>query len=86
MFSLRRCWIRFEGDDQDLPDGTALGCGVTAIDLKDAIELINRLLFDGMAASISEIVEDVDVSTFDEGHLLPNLGDVKRRGIWLPAR
>ena len=86
VFSLRRYWIRFEGDDQGLPDGTALSCGVTAIDLHDAIELINRLLFDGMAAPISEIVEDVDVSTVDKGHVLLNLGDVTRRGIWFPAR
>jgi hypothetical protein len=30
-------------------------------------------------------VEDVDVRDLDAGHVLENMGDVTRRGVWFPS-
>ena len=83
---LRRFWFAFEKPKQGpLPPGTGWGVGVTAIDRDDAIALMRERVFrSGVLPTIRLAIEDVDVSTLDEGHVLPNMGDVLRRGIWFP--
>jgi hypothetical protein len=33
---------------------------------------------------ILEVSQDIDVSTLDSGHVLPNIGSVVNRGVWFP--
>jgi hypothetical protein len=58
---------------------------VTAVDAEDARNLISAIALDGSALpDIADVVEDVDVRTLDEGHVLPNMGDPTVRGVWYP--
>jgi hypothetical protein len=70
---LRRYWFRRPG---------GFGFGVTAYSVEDAECL---LLKAGLARDWVEVVEDIDVSSLDEGHVLPNVGGVTFRGVWYPA-
>lgn len=83
---LCRYWFTFEPEPgRTLPFGLGLGCGVTAHDRSDAEVLISERVFRGSELPpVGMVVENVDVSTLDEGHVLPNIGDVTRRGIWFP--
>jgi len=80
---LRRYWFTFD------PHAgfwrVKLGCGVTATSYDDALALVKERLSIENADAVAGCVEDVDVSTLDERHILPNIGDVTRRGIWFPA-
>lgn len=67
------------------PAGTLLGCGVTAYSREDAIALMKDKVFAEIPfPPIRSEQEDVDVSTLDPGHVLPNMGNVLKRGIWFP--
>jgi hypothetical protein len=81
---LRRYLIEFERADEVLPPGTGLGVGVTAIDREDALRLLRDRVFGGALPAVARLVEDVDVSMLDEGHVLPNMEPPTRRGIWFP--
>ena len=84
--ALRRFWFEFSGDaTKRLPAGVAYGCGVSARDYDDALQLIQSKVFEGnpLPETIREIA-DVDVSELDQNHVRPNMGDVLRRGIWFP--
>jgi hypothetical protein len=81
VVELRRYWIEF--DRADAPIGMTLGCGVTAFDLADAMQLVA----DAVGAPCPEaerVTVDVDVSTLDELHVLPNMYPPSERGIWFP--
>jgi hypothetical protein len=81
---LRRFWFRFEGDP--IKDGFGLGCGVTAWSEQDALELLRTTgpFHSRQMPKIAELTVDVDVSTFDRGHVLPNMEPPNRRGVWYP--
>jgi hypothetical protein len=79
---LTRFWFEFEGRADALP-GARLGCGVTAVSREDAEQRI-RGGFERGLPPVSRVIEDVDVATLDEGHVLPTMGDVSVRGIWFP--
>lgn len=70
---LRRFWFR-------RPVG--FGYGVTAYSDEDAERLLEQA---GLTRDWVEVVEDVDVSKLDSGHVLPNVGLVSVRGVWFPA-
>ena len=83
---LHRYWIKFEVGFVDPCVELLQGCGVTAYDQDDTLKLIREhILKDTPMPPISEIIEDIDVSTLDENHVLPNMGVPIRRGIWFPA-
>lgn len=87
MVSLTRFWFEFDGRESDLPVGTRLGCGVTAYTCDDAIALIrDRVFGGGDLPAIDRVVENVDVSTLDEGHVLPFIDPPVWRGIWFSRR
>lgn len=72
--SLRRYWFAFP----DLP-----GFGVTAYSIEDA-----HFLLEGEGYLIDrdvEVIVDVDVSTLDPNHILPNSGPSCFRGVWFPC-
>jgi hypothetical protein len=81
---LHRYWFEFEPGA--LPIGAwRLGCGVTAYSEPDARNLLAQALFRGMEfPPVRKVVEDVDVSTLDPGHILPNMREPTSRGVWFP--
>lgn len=83
---LKRYWIEFEGNASELPAGFAYGCGVTAFSYDDAIKiLVDRVFKDGALPKVKSWIENVDVSTLDAGHVLPNMMPPNYRGIWFPV-
>ncbi len=83
---LRRYWFEFE-----LPKTQArlavygLGCGVTARDYDDAVNLMKELVFSThVMPPIRTVIEDVDVSTLDAKHVRVNMGVPIYRGVWFP--
>lgn len=87
MRELTRYWFRFEPGESysDLPSGVRLGCGVTAYDDQDAWLLLKQRVFKGSdLPKVIEMVRDVDVSTLDSSHVVPNMEVPIYRGIWFP--
>ena len=81
---LRRFWFEFEIDNEK-SFGWLRECGVTACDRIDALRIMKQQLFRNKEMPpVSKCVEDVDVSTLDPNHVLPNMGMVTKRGIWFP--
>jgi hypothetical protein len=82
---LRRYWFEFGAPREALPPAGWVGCGVTAVDRADAERLLTEGPFrGGMLPPIERVIEDVDASKLDTGHVLPNMGDVTQRGVWFP--
>jgi hypothetical protein len=62
-----------------------LGFGVTALSVADAEALLNDARFvRGRDFEVLEIIEDVDVRTLDQNHVMPNMGPPNLRGVWFP--
>ena len=82
----RRFWFEFEIDSiSNVPGGIGYGCGVTAIDLDDAIKILNRKVFTKTKMpKIKRIIEDVDIRTLNQGHVIPNMKPPIYRGVWFP--
>jgi hypothetical protein len=76
---LTRYWFSFD------TDALPRHAGVTAYSLEDAYFLLRQELFGaGSIPQVLNIVENVDVSSLDEGHILPNIGPANFRGVWYP--
>lgn len=88
--NLIKFWFEFEISDAELRNhrhygGLTLGCGVTAYNYDDALIVLQQGLFrDEPIPTIKRVVENVDVSTLDANHVLPNIGVPIWRGIWYP--
>jgi len=75
--SLRRYW--FESSKN-------IGVGITAYSLSDAKIILDSAIrrntwFD---VNVIDIIEDVDVRTLDQGHVIPNMNPPNFRGVWFP--
>lgn len=58
---------------------------MTARDHDDAIDILGRTVFKGRTMpAIASVIEDVDISTLDPGHVIPNMDVPVFRGVWLP--
>ena len=80
---MKRYWFEFE--DDHIPVGLKLGCGLTAFDYEDAVQILNRKVFKGRVIPIpNKVIEDIDVSTLDALHVLLNMAAPNVRGIWYP--
>ena len=80
---LRRFWFRFES----LPKFTSLqlGCGVTARDYEDALSILGETVFSRQTIPpIQNVIEDVDIGSLDQGHVVPNMEPPIFRGVWFP--
>jgi len=84
---LKRYWLIVSADDKLGPRNF----GVTALTIDQAKSLLKTTLTNIAWQHISkevidkaEVIEDIDVSTLDEDHVLPNIGVVSRPGIWFP--
>jgi hypothetical protein len=81
--TLKRFWFVFELLGR--PNALNIGCGVSAYDYDDATNILRERVFVGQQLpSIRSFVEDVDVSTLDPRHVVPNVGSVTTRGVWFP--
>lgn len=73
---LRRYWFKTKGH---------FDFGVTAYSLEDAKQLVNEAArYFGENYELLEIIENVDVRTLDQGHIIPNMGAPNFRGVWYP--
>lgn len=82
---LHRYWFVLSSDaGVELPPGTGLGCGVTAATYDAAVDTLRERVFSGRLPPIQSVVEDVDISSLDPGHVRPNMGSPLRAGIWVP--
>ena len=57
---------------------------MTAWTREDAIAILRRLVFDGGNVARHTVIEDVDVTTLDANHVLPNMMPPSVRGVWYP--
>ena len=74
---LRRFWF---------PLSEGLGIGVTAASPQEARELAEGVRARYYASSkITGEIADVNVSSLDANHVVPNLGAVVAYGVWFPA-
>jgi hypothetical protein len=61
------------------------GYGVTAYSLDDAKCLVDEVAGSlGVNYEVLDIIEDVDVRTLDQNHVVPNMGAPNFRGVWFP--
>lgn len=87
---LHRYWIKFEVTDEATckrvhAHGVLMGCGVTWFTVEDALHLVRERMFRGAALPpVAELIEDVDLSTLDRNHVLPNALPPVWRGVWFP--
>ncbi|MDQ6787333.1 MAG: hypothetical protein M3033_11050 [Acidobacteriota bacterium] len=59
--------------------------GVTAYSLDDAKRLLNEAVQElDWSYDLLEVIEDIDVRTLDQGHIIPNMGACNFRGVWYP--
>jgi hypothetical protein len=79
---LQRFWFQFVDPE---PRVLRLGCGVTAYDYEDAIAILEQTVFAGRnVPKITSVVPNVDVTTLDRGHVIPNMDPPVWRGVWFP--
>lgn len=79
----RRFWFTFASLEH--PTALALGCGVSATSYEEAISFMRSQIFKAEPLpEIASVIEDVDVSTLDRGHVIPNMESPLVPGIWFP--
>ncbi len=83
---LIRFWFEFDVPTAfDYPPGIGYGCGVTAYDHKDALGIMDSKIFSKIKGpSIKHKIENIDISTLDQVHVIPNMKSPSTRGIWFP--
>ena len=78
---LTRFWFEFEKTGPI----TEFGYGVTARDKEDAVGLLQETVFAGkQLPKVAKAVINVDVSTLDQKHVVPNMEAPVFRGVWFP--
>jgi hypothetical protein len=75
---MRAYWITFH----DPPLDWSLGVGVTAIDEDDARSLIEALKEENLI--IRELQRVNSVEDLDQDHVVRNMGNILKRGVWFP--
>jgi hypothetical protein len=85
---LHRYWFEFDLSRSEAPTVRyGLGCGVTAYDYEDALNLLKEVAFEESdLPPIRNVVEDIDIATLDAKHVRPNMGIPVFRGVWYPTR
>ncbi|GGA92053.1 hypothetical protein [Puia dinghuensis] len=86
QYYMHRFWFEFDIKLAfGYPPGIGIGCGVTATSYEDALGIIDEKIFSYVKRPpIKEMVEDVDINTLDQGHIIPNMKSPMYRGIWFP--
>ena len=73
---LRRFWFPGQG---------CWGVGVTAFTKEEASALAEQTAARLGWRLAGGVVEDVDVRTLDQQHVIPNMGACSDAGVWFPA-
>jgi len=73
-------WITFK---PPRPPFGMIGAGVTAYSEADAAAMCSAAF--GDSARVSSIRRVASVDELDQNHVVPNMGNWLRRGIWFPA-
>lgn len=71
-----RYWFEFNFNDYmgAIPPELHLGCGVTAFSSEHALSLLKSKVFkDKVVPEITKCINNVDINTLDQGHVLPNM-------------
>ena len=80
---LHRYWFKFSSIEPY--NSLRMGCGVTARDYDDALSILQETVFIGQEVpTIESAVHDVDISSLDEKHVIPNMEPPVWRGVWFP--
>lgn len=83
---LRRYWLEFKATS-DTPR-VPFGCGVTAANIEDALDLVAGAFCNGVRPTVTNVVEDVDVGDLADElarRVRPVvIGPPFARGIWYP--
>jgi hypothetical protein len=83
MTLLHRFWFKFSPIKPY--DPSALGYGVTAYTYDDAISILKDTVFQNRdLPEVQSVIEDVDISTLDQKHVIPNMEPPVWRGVWFP--
>ena len=73
---LRRYWFQ---------TATGFGFGVTAFSVEDAKHLLGQAVPGHYReAEVLNIIEDMDIRSLDQNHVVPNIGPPNLRGVWFP--
>jgi hypothetical protein len=81
--SLTRFWFRFRSIQPH--DSLRLGCGVTAYTHDDALSILRKTVFkDSDVPPVDEVIENVDIRSLDQKHVVPNMDPPVWRGVWFP--
>ncbi len=83
---MKRFWFEFENIGyENLPAGVVIGCGITSNNYDDAIQILSEKVFKNYPIpKIVKLVEDIDISTLDTGHVKSNMSSPNLRGVWFP--
>lgn len=81
---LIRFWFEFKRSNKDHNAVIVYGCGVTAYNKEDAITIMQEKVFKNKMPTIEKVIENVNIFELDEGHVIPNIGNIFVRGIWFP--
>lgn len=85
LAALTRYWFEFQRTKNVIAHGVQIGCGVTAFDYPDALQLLQvKMLKDDGIPEILNCLENVDIRTLDQGHVIPNVWPPTERRIWYP--
>lgn len=84
MTKLIRFWFIFESKS-GLAPAFKLGCSVTAYNFDDALELLHQkgIQHNGKVV-LKDYIENIDITSLDPNHILPNILPPNFRGIWYP--
>ena len=72
---LRRFWFKTR---------PGLGYGVTASSRGEAEQMLSEYSYPRSGEVVVEVIENIDVRTLDQKHVIPNAGPSAVRGIWFP--
>jgi hypothetical protein len=73
-------WVTIER--QQNPTPLNLGVGITATSEVDARQLFTEAF--GTDLVIKDVTPVQNMNDLDQGHVIPNMGNWFRRGIWFP--
>ena len=81
-----RYWFEFDIDSAfNFPPGIGIGCGVTAYSYEDAIKILDEKVFRLVKRPpFKKVVNHVDISKLDQGHVISNMKPPNYRGVWFP--
>lgn len=70
MLQLRKYWFKFSNPPEF--NSLGFGCGVTAYNADDAVQILNEKVFSSTGVlGIESVVEDVILENLDSGHVIP---------------